>query len=256
MFEFWKVKITERKINSVRKNQGKKSKSKTTLEQIELKQSEEDSKIKEARNSESKDRRIEFLKDCSFSNFKNYMEDKNSVKRIKKYQNNQKCCVICLLEIPTKKAVIRDCKHEFCVDCLNEWTKITNKCPICKTEFFSINFFKGDNFIARKKIEAKKQVHEELKDSEDEIIANAEEVCYMCNSSENDNYLLICDKCLSKCCHTKCLDPPIDFVPQSEWFCDFCVKDFDLKGENPVANLFKKSKTTNARNAIRSGKRK
>jgi len=45
-----------------------------------------------------------------------------------------------------------------------------------------------------------------------------EDVCMVC---KEPGTLLICDGC-EKSYHTKCLDPPLDDVPEEEWFCPAC----------------------------------
>ncbi|TFY68028.1 hypothetical protein EVJ58_g1267 [Rhodofomes roseus] len=47
------------------------------------------------------------------------------------------------------------------------------------------------------------------------------EECIVCNTEDNDTPLLACDKC-DHPYHTKCLDPPLDAVPEGEWFCPEC----------------------------------
>ena len=31
-----------------------------------------------------------------------------------------------------------ECSHSFCFDCIMDWSKVTNMCPLCKREFFKI----------------------------------------------------------------------------------------------------------------------
>jgi len=46
-------------------------------------------------------------------------------------------CIICTGEF-TKEAAINGCKHTFCFECILEWSKNTNTCPLCKCEFTKI----------------------------------------------------------------------------------------------------------------------
>jgi hypothetical protein len=51
------------------------------------------------------------------------------------------------------------------------------------------------------------------------------EVCVKCHQdNDEDDSLLECDKCDSPC-HLGCLDPPLDAVPDGEWFCPGCLED-------------------------------
>jgi len=56
----------------------------------------------------------------------------------------------------------------------------------------------------------------------------------------NSEVLLVCDSCNFKCSHIFCLEPPINYIPKGEWFCDFCVKSKNLvnKLEKPEAVVF------------------
>lgn len=46
-------------------------------------------------------------------------------------------CAICL-GVLTKVSAINGCVHVFCFDCIDEWAKNTNTCPMCKSEFTKI----------------------------------------------------------------------------------------------------------------------
>lgn len=40
--------------------------------------------------------------------------------------------------------------------------------------------------------------------------------------------MMVCDHCNIKVCHNYCADPPIDFIPENEFFCKFCVAQHNL----------------------------
>jgi len=45
-------------------------------------------------------------------------------------------CVVCYEIITTStKAVIKSCSHEFCLDCIKNWSQTNLSCPLCKQEF-------------------------------------------------------------------------------------------------------------------------
>lgn len=48
-------------------------------------------------------------------------------------------------------------------------------------------------------------------------------VCEICKKGENDDSIIICDKC-NKGFHLYCLKPILPSVPSGDWFCDGCVK--------------------------------
>jgi len=85
------------------------------------------------------------------------------------------------------------------------------------------------------KVEFKKQVYEEeinyIEEEGKFFLKNArnkpfpldvDDCCYECENNDNQNVLLICDECGFHCCHTYCCDPPLDFIPEEDWFCRFC----------------------------------
>ena len=152
-----------------------------------------------------------------------------------KQEENSKICPICICETNIINAKINSCGHIFCFDCLFEWSKITNKCPLCKSEFNYIKKMSGKNFLQKIKIKKKEQIIEE--EEIDEELANAENFCYKCREETHANFLLVCDNCVLKCCHTFCLEPPLEFIPDNDWFCDFCVVNLEIVTNNPIANI-------------------
>jgi len=54
---------------------------------------------------------------------------------------------------------------------------------------------------------------------------DAPSFCVICNKDTGeDDSPLECDKCDAPY-HLKCLDPPLDAVPEGEWFCPDCEDD-------------------------------
>ena len=59
---------------------------------------------------------------------------------LQKPSNNvtdQASCSICLDELTKTKGKL-PCGHEFCFSCIERWSKETNKCPLCKKRFDTI----------------------------------------------------------------------------------------------------------------------
>ena len=51
-----------------------------------------------------------------------------------------------------------------------------------------------------------------------------DEVCMHCEKSEPDASLLLCDaKGCDGAAHAECLTPPLDAVPEDDWFCPQCT---------------------------------
>ncbi len=160
----------------------------------------------------------------------------NNSKRIH-VNEDKKFCSICYSDLNFIVARIDSCSHEFCFECLWEWSKVTNSCPLCKEEFLKITKMDSNGGTETLSITAKKAQFDDEEDSEDLIVANADNFCYCCRHEDNFQYLLICNNCNTKCCHTYCLDPPLDHIPQNEWFCDYCVNLYTIRPTNPIARI-------------------
>lgn len=57
------------------------------------------------------------------------------------------------------------------------------------------------------------------------------EGCCVCWEDEDRKHILLCDKCDAEY-HTYCLDPPLEDVPEGEWFCPRCKSELDLDSSN------------------------
>lgn len=151
-------------------------------------------------------------------------------------------CPICLYDDHQFTSKLVGCGHKFCTRCADGWSQIENKCPLCKTLFHAVEQYDNGRFVEVKQVSDRKQVYKPIETTEDRIIRQADKACYMCNKGNKRNFLLICDYCLTKTCHTDCLDPPLSYVPQDQWFCDFCVQAHSLETRNPTAGYFDKRK--------------
>jgi ''chromo'' (CHRromatin Organisation MOdifier) domain./PHD-finger. len=64
--------------------------------------------------------------------------------------------------------------------------------------------------------------HQVLANNEDESSqALFSEVCEVCGTNFSVQDILLCDIC-DKLYHRQCLDPPLDELPEGDWFCDAC----------------------------------
>lgn len=52
-----------------------------------------------------------------------------------------------------------------------------------------------------------------------------QEFCVVCLRASNPATMLMCDGCDYGCHHMECLDPPLDTLPEGDWFCPQCVGD-------------------------------
>jgi len=70
--------------------------------------------------------------------------------------------------------------------------------------------------------------------------------CSICNGGENEDKLILCDGCDDGNSHIYCLIPPLDNIPEGEWYCPTCSGDnsqkIQLKEEAPQKTKVKKKK--------------
>ena len=80
-------------------------------------------------------------------------------------------------------------------------------------------FYFYKQIIRQVPIEERKQV-EGLEDVQE--ISNDTTNCEICNRSDGEDRMLLCDRCDSGY-HMECLDPPLNNIPSGDWFCPECV---------------------------------
>ena len=174
----------------------------------------------------------------SNKNFKSYMKGYNHLPSSGNFSTDE--CIICLTDIKNKSK-INSCSHCFCFKCIKSWSQHCNKCPLCKKEFKVIITWNSEkkkyieNHIKKKnyKIEENDEFY-----FEDEY-ENISEICMICNKGNDEENLLICDKCNYNVCHTKCAD--LDKIPEEEWFCFECAcngDDIENYLKNNINNFF------------------
>lgn len=74
---------------------------------------------------------------------------------------------------------------------------------------------------------------------------SAEDHCYACEGTHDEEDMLVCDHCLRKCCHMYCLVPPIEDIPHEPWYCDYCRRDYNIRSILQCANLFSRPEPQN-----------
>lgn len=67
-------------------------------------------------------------------------------------------------------------------------------------------------------------------DAENFVCSICDCYCLVCESDDRDDELLMCDYC-NDGYHIDCLDPPLDEVPDEEWFCDDCLAEIESDEE-------------------------
>ncbi|XP_019895992.2 PHD and RING finger domain-containing protein 1 isoform X2 [Esox lucius] len=130
-------------------------------------------------------------------------------------------CPICLNSFHSQPvATPESCEHYFCLDCILEWSKNANSCPVDRKVFNNIYLRKCYGGKVQKMITVQKPV----KEGQEEVIdLELEQTsCEVCGGSDREDRLLLCDGCDAGY-HMECLTPPLDAVPVEEWFCPECL---------------------------------
>ncbi|XP_036068412.1 PHD and RING finger domain-containing protein 1 isoform X4 [Oryzias melastigma] len=134
-------------------------------------------------------------------------------------EDSEKCpiCLNSFTEQPV--ATPENCEHYFCFDCILEWTKNANSCPVDRTAFNSIYIRQCYGGKVKKMVTVQKPAQ---KNQEDAVDLDLEQTnCEVCGGSDREDRLLLCDGCDAGY-HMECLTPPLDSVPVEEWFCPEC----------------------------------
>ncbi|NXI47162.1 PHRF1 protein, partial [Galbula dea] len=147
-------------------------------------------------------------------------------------------CPICLNTFRDQAVgTPENCSHYFCLDCIVEWSKNANSCPVDRILFrhISIRAQLGGKVLKKIPVENTKTPGN---DGEDDPT-----FCEVCGRSDREDRLLLCDGCDAGY-HMECLNPPLSEVPVDEWFCPACAPmgvsaagDTDHVSEEEVAAL-------------------
>nr|XP_056706865.1 PHD and RING finger domain-containing protein 1 [Euleptes europaea] len=146
-------------------------------------------------------------------------------------------CPICLNTFRDQAVgTPENCAHYFCLDCIVEWSKNANSCPVDRILFKSIcvRVRFGGEVLKKIPVENTKSQKEEVEDDPT--------FCEVCGRSDREDRLLLCDRCDAGY-HMECLNPPLSEVPVDEWFCPPCAPanmasaDTDRVSEEEVASL-------------------
>ncbi|XP_018565103.1 serine/arginine repetitive matrix protein 2 [Anoplophora glabripennis] len=135
-------------------------------------------------------------------------------------------CPICLISFKVQEiGTPESCDHMFCLECIQEWSKNMNTCPVDRQEYNLI--------LVRKNISGKviRQVPIEKPAPQNDVdIVEDPTFCEICGSSDNEDQMLLCDGC-DLGFHLYCLTPPLDEVPGGAWYCNYCSPDDDYTSE-------------------------
>ncbi|KAJ6664956.1 hypothetical protein lerEdw1_005187, partial [Lerista edwardsae] len=148
-------------------------------------------------------------------------------------------CPICLNTFRDQEVgTPENCAHYFCSDCILEWSKNANSCPVDRLtfKFICIRVHFGGEIL--------KKVPVENTQSQEEEVEADPTFCEVCGRSDREDRLLLCDGC-DEGYHMECLNPPLSEVPVAEWFCPRCTlanavpvdAETDRVSEEEVASL-------------------
>ncbi|XP_070639417.1 PHD and RING finger domain-containing protein 1 isoform X3 [Bos indicus] len=130
--------------------------------------------------------------------------------------DDSESCPICLNAFREQAVgTPENCAHYFCLDCIVEWSKNANSCPVDRTIFkcICIRAQFGGKILKKIPVES---AHLGENENEDPTF------CEVCGRSDREDRLLLCDGCDAGY-HMECLDPPLQEVPVDEWFCPECA---------------------------------
>lgn len=133
-------------------------------------------------------------------------------------------CAVCLNRfLGQEVGTPESCDHAFCLDCIQEWAKNMNTCPVDRSVFRLILVRKGDRVVDQITVPAPEEAAEEggqqAREEQEDLT-----YCEVCGRSDREDRLLLCDAC-DLGYHCECLSPPLQSVPIEEWYCPDCAPD-------------------------------
>lgn len=131
-------------------------------------------------------------------------------------------CPICLSKFNGQEiGTPESCDHNFCLECLQEWAKKVNTCPVDRLLF---NLILIRHHLEGKIFRTVTVENQEFIDDDDEDTDSSfyDTFCEVCGENDNEERLLLCDDCDSAY-HCECLEPPLTSVPRTSWCCPSCT---------------------------------
>ncbi|KAI3884260.1 hypothetical protein MKX03_017100 [Papaver bracteatum] len=180
-------------------------------------------------SSPNKRRKLVAESPNSNSKGKEKIEEKEEEERMDSKSDN--VCGICFSEEDgiSIKGSIDSCNHYFCFICIMEWSKCESRCPLCKQRFNTIIRPPKDGVFMNERIvnvPTRDQVWHPLGNvSTGPSDPYGRTNCAECQSSLDENLLLLCDLCDSAA-HTYCVGLG-STVPEGNWYCHDCTLCMD-----------------------------
>ena len=85
-----------------------------------------------------------------------------------------------------------------------------------------------------------------------DIMALVSTACKVCHSKDDEDAMLLCDGCDAGY-HTYCSQPPIEDVPEGDWFCPSCPEHQEKEGATPLSAESKKGRSRRRKSRWSSG---
>lgn len=104
-------------------------------------------------------------------------------RRLRKKIHEDNVCIICLGSLSSNFAELKQCSHSFCYDCILNWAKQVNTCPICRKPFKLLN-----------------RANEQLV----KLFFYHENACIVCKKCQPEEQLVPCYVCEKKFSHRGC----------------------------------------------------
>lgn len=151
-------------------------------------------------------------------------------------------CGICHDETLIELGEIDCCDHRFCYPCIAKWAEIESKCPFCKLRFKTLTRIRLDpplkeGLSVKGRLAGTVISKAEVPEKDQRVVFEDPQFlewleglsCIICNGSEQEDQLLLCDGC-DQACHTFCLG--LSTVPEDAWFCSHCQTARDTPAMN------------------------
>lgn len=133
-------------------------------------------------------------------------------------------CYICLCSFEEQTVgSLENCQHVFCFDCIFQWSKTANTCPVDRTRFTSIHQRQWIGGAIQKEIKIPAP-RSDVQEEERNVI-----ICENCGRSDRRNQVLVCTCCDSGY-HINCLTPAESEAPDDDWMCPECQFCFNQPG--------------------------
>lgn len=129
--------------------------------------------------------------------------------------SNTDQCPVCLMSLKEQLlGTPNNCPHVFCYECIQEWSKNANTCPVGRKPYTEILVHASRKGPVLQRIPVEERiVEDELEDDPT--------YCELCGLYDREERMLLCDGC-DNGYHMECLTPPVEFVPIEEWYCPTC----------------------------------